>query len=309
MILAGIAKMGINRRRLWQTRQKPIRSSLRPIHLVWAKRHDRPSSVMRQPWRGAAILNHTAQIHLHFRMPGPAVNVLRRSLLDAGAVIKVPQPNGRLGRGAGPTPTVLRTASLGEVRRRTSGHEGEVLVQRQRRRELVFAKTPKGRRNPEPTAPVATTTAGSVALAFRSARQAIAPRAANPPPPIVRSLAPGPAMLVHRQRQLVAVLSGSDRTDTPRARYAAVSPQRSADLVWRVRSEERAPAIIESPVRELAMAGAFTSPAAAPPGWQGHSASISRPAPIDAATVDKIAEDVIGRIERRIRIERERRGL
>lgn len=313
MILAGLAKMRINRHRLWRTRQKPflaiVRSNRWPIHLVWAKRRDRPSSAVRLPWRGAAISNHTAHIHLNFRMPGPAVNVLSRSLIRAGTVFKVPQANDSLGRGAGPAPMVLRTASLREVRGRTSGQERDTLVQRQRGRELVFATMPSRRRNREPTAPVAGTTVGSVALAFRSARPAIAPRSANTPAPISRSLAPGSAMLVHRLRQLAAALPGSDRADAPRARYAAARPQRSADLVWRVRSEERAPAIIESPVREFAMAGAFTSPAAAPPGWQGQSASTTRPAPIDAATVDKIAEDVIGRVERRIRIERERRGL
>jgi hypothetical protein len=39
------------------------------------------------------------------------------------------------------------------------------------------------------------------------------------------------------------------------------------------------------------------------------SVAAARPAPpLDKAMVDRIAEDVIGRVERRIRIERERRG-
>lgn len=45
-------------------------------------------------------------------------------------------------------------------------------------------------------------------------------------------------------------------------------------------------------------------------GAQGADAkSVDRLASLDPALVDRLAEDVIGRVERRVRIERERRGI
>jgi hypothetical protein len=99
-------------------------------------------------------------------------------------------------------------------------------------------------------------------------------------------------------------------TSAARAERAAPPPFRAPDLVWRVETEGRS---IEAAER-LVRAAAVSMPAMPPPNehvsWPSPEAAAAlRPRPIDPALIDRVAEDVIGRVEKRIRIERERRGV
>lgn len=86
---------------------------------------------------------------------------------------------------------------------------------------------------------------------------------------------------------------------------------RSPALVWR--RSEREP--VES--RSDAQRTPARDPAIASPAplqdiesiAVRHAGSVLRSQPLDPAFVDRIAEDVVRRIDRRLRIERERRGL
>ena len=107
----------------------------------------------------------------------------------------------------------------------------------------------------------------------------------------------------------------ADAAPAPRAPAAAIEAlQRTAPLVWRqsgpradalpTLARAPAPAMHESVVPHAASAMRDATPARAPVA--------AAPAPamprLDAAFVDRLAEDVIRRVDRRARIERERRG-
>lgn len=88
-----------------------------------------------------------------------------------------------------------------------------------------------------------------------------------------------------------------------------LDPIRTPELVWRSEPQPYTPGAIErsisaatSSVAPLGAAGPV--PFVQPPGPQGAPAA----GMLDPALIDRVAENVIGRVERRIRIERERRG-
>lgn len=103
---------------------------------------------------------------------------------------------------------------------------------------------------------------------------------------------------------------GEERRSTPPRLPAP--PMRPLELFWRAAPTESPSMAVERAsqgVAEMASRSGFASGLAAL-----QTASSTPPAPaaapvIDAATIDRIAHDVIGRVEKRARIERERRGL
>jgi len=87
-------------------------------------------------------------------------------------------------------------------------------------------------------------------------------------------------------------------------------PLRPPELVWRTVTET------SDPERMERIAAALGSPAASgASSIAGHAeqspaaAVVAQARMFDAALIDRVAEDVIGRVERRMRIERERRGV
>jgi hypothetical protein len=94
-----------------------------------------------------------------------------------------------------------------------------------------------------------------------------------------------------------------------RAEQAAASPLRTPDLVWRNRAGEP-PAVADVPAeRAFAQSGGDLARAAPPPAASPEGNAGPQQRMLDAALMDRLAEDVIGRVEKRIRIERERRGI
>lgn len=113
------------------------------------------------------------------------------------------------------------------------------------------------------------------------------------------------ATRAHRARRQLAI-------ETP-----AALPHRSPDIVWRrpaapVTTREAGEPTrrgIATSSRELA--GSIQAPArSAADAVAGSTPPLPlQPIPFDAALVDRLTDDVIRRVERRVRIERERRGL
>ena len=111
-------------------------------------------------------------------------------------------------------------------------------------------------------------------------------------------------------RKTVLQLANNMPAMAARAATLQAAPVRPSDLVWRAdpgdgasRPGERAasiPALLEERVER-----------AAEPGWKQFAAQASTASSplLDAALMDRVAQDVIRRVERRMRIERERRGI
>jgi hypothetical protein len=90
---------------------------------------------------------------------------------------------------------------------------------------------------------------------------------------------------------------------------AAARPLRAPDLIWRKEAGEP-PAVAAEPLAQVfaPSAGGLAAPAAPLPVASPEGIAGQRQRMLDAALMDRLAEDVIGRVEKRIRIERERRG-
>lgn len=87
-------------------------------------------------------------------------------------------------------------------------------------------------------------------------------------------------------------------------------PSRAPDMVWRKETEEQSAGTPEQWARAVAASVPATSAPAAPISWPAPEAvEALRPRLLDSALIDRVAENVIGRVEKRIRIERERRGM
>jgi hypothetical protein len=98
------------------------------------------------------------------------------------------------------------------------------------------------------------------------------------------------------------------------SRLSANMPVRAPALVWRkpqkVNEENEHEHAGENVSRTSAQSSRLSfSNSPQQIAWQTQSATATRPAALDTATVDRLAEDVIRRVERHIRIERERRGM
>ena len=120
---------------------------------------------------------------------------------------------------------------------------------------------------------------------------------------------PGAVMLARRSGGEMRIAPSAPTRNAGETRARAAFP---VDLVWR-RAEGSA--VAAPPRSSLAAMSAPTvrSSAAAEPEARhpaGQVAAVApAPAPLEPAVLDRLADDVIRRVERRARIERERRGL
>lgn len=96
----------------------------------------------------------------------------------------------------------------------------------------------------------------------------------------------------------------------PSVPSTAATALRVTDLVWRIESQAKMLDVIE---RSISAATSAVSPSGAvrAPQFEQSPApfGFSPARTLDPALIDRVADDVIGRVERRIRIERERRGV
>ena len=150
-------------------------------------------------------------------------------------------------------------------------------------------------------------------LKFRQERtpRTVPPAAMEAPGPVQsprRHIAPvSPAIARMRSKALVRTPPKSE----PRPQLPAIC---TPELAWRKperNSPEAAPERASGPALRSFAARPGASFASPPPqsAWQTQSVVSARPFALDSATVDRLAEDVMRRVERHIRIERERRGV
>jgi hypothetical protein len=96
--------------------------------------------------------------------------------------------------------------------------------------------------------------------------------------------------------------------EKPVSRFAA-PPPRGQQLVWRMDSQAAMIDAIERGIgTEIASAAPLVAASATQLTQSPAPPEFSPARMLDPALIDRVAEDVIGRVERRIRIERERRG-
>lgn len=162
-----------------------------------------------------------------------------------------------------------------------------------------------------------------VALGAFTSGESGEPRAARLAPTCPR----GPSPRLHRAGAVaqsvgvaVPVAGGTARYNpialhartTPAAAAAALSPlqqMRAHDLVWRnAAATPRGAAIAPAPLRAANTTPSSTSVERGGPAFTP-SGSVSAAVRLDPASADRLADEVISRVERHLRIERERRGL
>jgi hypothetical protein len=207
----------------------------------------------------------------------------RPGLLRAGAAAV--RSTVREGRAGGAMVTVSATASAGPLRSTAA------VVPR-------FAGR-AGRRGGQLRATIVA--AGGFA---RRGAPASEPRGAihQPAPQIFRSGRPVPGN----------VTAPTTQANQPRRGYLSSSPE----LVWRRLQRlsdgavDGARAMVAPPSFQRALARPPSSPESAPPAPPFSGPRATSPATqLDPALLDRLTDDVIRRVERRVRIERERRGL
>lgn len=117
----------------------------------------------------------------------------------------------------------------------------------------------------------------------------------------VRTEIRSPQLVLHSART-IAPLSSNDR--------GSERPLRTPDMVWRRQAEGAPGGAMELSASGPGPFATATSFPSAPKSWQSsETADAVRPQLLDSALMDRVAEDVMGRVEKRIRIERERRGV
>lgn len=97
---------------------------------------------------------------------------------------------------------------------------------------------------------------------------------------------------------------------TPTAAHTAARPSPEVDLVWR-RPSPAASKPSDGPqvLQHSAASAAKPSPRTAAAKHPAATLDDTGPVRLDASTADRLADEVIKRVERQLRIERERRGL
>lgn len=268
----------------------------RRLTLCWAK-PVRPAapSIAHTTSHATHLHRHSTTLNLHF-----AVSMQHRPEHAAAATLHYPAPIA-VARPAGHTHTERRYLTLHHLRTHTSRVQ----------RESVFAFT-----RPVDRIHSFTATSAAMASAQRAPAAAIAP--------IVTSVrAPETTVSAQPRRRAIMTLANPERESRGAPTQATSKPMRSpaavASLVWR---KSTSPAPVQ--VDEQSIAESDSTPARARPGSPPPIGSTAPPVPaftaqqtreavranlLDSAVADRLADDVIRRVEKRMRIERERRGL
>jgi len=268
----------------------------RPLTLCWA-RPVRPaaSSIAHRVFQTTHRHHHSA-VHLHF-----ALTVQQRAERATSATAQLPKI-GTATRLVHATHTEHGSRTLNHVRTNTSHVQRESTSTLDRRIEHVHTSS---------TTSVLTSPAHRASETSSAARRVSIPRAQE-----ITSPPPRP-----RARALItfAMLPKESRAAAPAqltARKATHAPATPASLVWRkppspAEQLEAKPDIdadgVQAPARTTGSPPAATAPLPTITPQQAREAV--RANLLDGAVADRLADDVIRRVEKRLRIERERRGL
>jgi hypothetical protein len=269
----------------------------RPLTLCWAKpvRPAAPSGA-RTTSHATHLHRHSTTLNLHF-----AVSMQNRPERVTAATLHFPAPPA-VARPAGATHTERRHLTLHHLRTDTSRSQRETMFAFTRRVDRVhsFRTTnvamPSAERMPE-------------AVVARPVTSARAPEAVLPAQPRRRA-----AMTLATPTRESRAAAPTQAPSKPMRSPAATTP-----LVWR---KSTSPA--REPVDEQSIAESDSTAARARSNSPAPISSAGPPAPaitaqqarevlranlLDSTVADRLADDVIRRVEKRMRIERERRGL
>lgn len=303
MIRSGLARMGLRPRR-FGARRAVAKAGWRPMHLVWTTRR-RPVALQRpQTWRGATVAGHGLSLQLHFAMLHATTNLSQRLSSPAAGIAPIFRHVSHHHASRSRTEqTLARTVSSDMVTHRHLLSVRQTTMLRQRD-AMLPASERQGLDEGAAGAPRVRVGEPMPAI-FRAARRHHGLAHAGAPSSQVVAKSAGPAILVHRHAGLGAAVLQPGKAATAASSLAPTVARRAQDLVWRIDSvAPMSGGTAENPVRAMPVPSASTGTA-----WSAQRAATPPQPRIDAGMIDRIAEDVIGKIERRMRIERERRGL
>ena len=303
----------MRRARLLPARMRPRRGLVRRHHapgpawksigLGWRKAtRSLPGVPARAQGRLTVRQSWSPRLHFHFDIrsigapraapnrgaPGkPAATILWRRI-DARLTALLP---------------VLRTTATRDWRSIAHRVERALLTRWRGRRGTSWSEVVRmSRTTVRPPGPIGRPAPGaSAATIFRRGRVVAAP-----PPRRAAPLRLEPRLLRPARR---GAASPAGEGALPAA--ATDAPVRPPELVWRSEAGERPAEVAERVVRAAAASmSPLPAAAAAASSWPPPEAvEALRPRLIDGALIDRLAENVIGRVEKKIRIERERRGV
>jgi hypothetical protein len=289
------------------------RDAWRPLALRWRRGKARRESCRTRLSAAGARVTSVSHVHLHFAIAARAARIARARTGVAGAAPQV---------------ATQRIANVQSVRSRASvvadvrGHDAE-------RRAPARVTTPVGERRlpvrveqrhavTRPLAMRSVTSAAPhplrVPLALRreSARSAHGGVIGNVERSALRQRSAGATMLhfVHANAPSSAAAGQSaDKPSMPTPRA------RPLDLAWRAPARAEGHDVSHD-VESTPSSPHIHSERGAPSAASASSSAMQSPTPraleysqLPSALVDRLADDVLRRVERRVRIERERRGI
>lgn len=306
MIVNGLARMRMQPRWLCLIRSKrrrvAARPGWRPMHLLWTRRRRLTSASRNVSLRQAVPSPHGAALHLSFTLLHNTVGTSHRTFFQAAGATRIVRQSHRHDSGQVPVRMLMRTVSaLRSEHLRVLRMRDETVLERRSQRMLATTEHRHSRRD---IRPAGAASKAPMLITSSTIRCHIITRDADAVTPARLPAAARPAILVHHCHQS-AFRPAFGRAETHPSAPVAVSHRRPADLVWRADGGTQRAGSIEN----LNGGMMRSSPAAVPFERPVPTTSVPPSLQIDPGMVDRIATDVIGRIERRMRVERERRGL
>ncbi|QWW71214.1 hypothetical protein [Rhizobium sp. WYJ-E13] len=274
------------------------------MHLVWTTRRCQAASHRPQTWRGATVAYHGLSLQLHFATLHATTNLSQRlSSPVAGRTTIARHVSHHHASRSRTEQTLARIVSSDMVTHR------HLLSVRQmtmlRHRDAMLPAAERHGRDESAAGALRVRVGEPMPTIFRTVRRQHGVAQASAPVSQIAARSAAPAILVHRHAGLGATPLQPGKTGGAANSLAQTVARRAPDLVWRVDSvTPTSGGTAENPVRAMPMPSASTGTA-----WSARGAATPSPPRIDAAVIDRIAEDVISKVERRMRIERERRGL
>ena len=312
MILALPGKRMIRPRRRWREAKPERTRAWRSLVLLWAKRPKMPAMVMRCRQGQVAAIYHS-QLHVHFCATFAAGSKIFFALTEKIAPKSRELRTDKKTSAAGSATMIMRRNLRRDTRQLPGRNPSELWVDRVQTSETV-EQIDLQRIGDHKNSPLRLSIrpVGKPSLLFAPHPKAAKLRG-DPWLAISRS-APKPVPLI---RLAPPALTGS-RTIAPaaftvtRKRQGGTTPRRSPELVWRAaaNSNDGTGEMIEAAAqRSSPTAPTLFSATVTAPGPSQSSATATILAGLEQTQIERIAEDVISRIERRMRIERERRGV
>ena len=277
-----------------------------PVALRWRRVRRRPKAEMHRTGAMLVAQSWFTQFHMHFAVAAASVrerpekvgsvhhsamvwrSVRERLIADRPATSSIPAPS---------SPGLPRASLV---------HRSAVQRERSSREMMLRQSTLHLYSHRADRTTITNLEFGREPVTRTMARAAMEAR--SPALLLPRPIAPVPLAFARARRETLV------RTAPEPETRPQLPPIRMPELAWR-KPERSSPEAEPERASETAMRNFAQRPDASfsnsppPTTWQTQSVASARPLALDSATVDRLAEDVIRRVERHIRIERERRGV